>query len=57
LQRCVDLATMVFGGPGPSPATEAQRFVQSMVPAETLAAGMALAQAAIAADVLAMARR
>src|SRR5690606_19572258 len=57
LQRCVDLATMIFGGSGSSPATEAQRYVQGMVPAEALAAGMALAQAAIAAEVLATARR
>lgn len=52
LQRAVDLATMIHGGPGPSLQIEAQRLVKGALSAETLEAGLAYAREAVAAAVL-----
>lgn len=52
LIKVVDLATMIFGGPGPSPQIDLQRFVLSKIPTKALEFAMDTARTWIAEDVL-----
>jgi len=52
LKEAVDLVTMMYGGPGPSPQLEIQRFVETKLPAAATELGLAYARTAIASDLL-----
>ena len=56
LKRAADLVTMVFGGSGPSPQVELQRFVRSAIPMEAFEAGLEYTRRAIALHLLAQAK-
>jgi acyl-CoA dehydrogenase len=53
LNRVTDLATLVYGGPGPSPQIEIQRYVHSAVPPEAIQLGLEFARNTIASQLLA----
>jgi alkylation response protein AidB-like acyl-CoA dehydrogenase len=53
LTKAMDLATGIFGGPGPSPQTDIRRFIRSMLPMDALGIAMDSARIVIAKDVLA----
>jgi len=53
LKEVADLATLIYGGVGPSPEVEIHRFVHSTVPMETLEAGLESARTMVAANLLA----
>jgi alkylation response protein AidB-like acyl-CoA dehydrogenase len=53
LNKTVDLATMIFGGPGPSPQIDIRRFVRGMLPTDALGIAMDSARIIIAENVLA----
>jgi acyl-CoA dehydrogenase len=53
LERATDLATMIYGGPGPAPEVEIHRYVRASIPPDVLASGLEHARAIIAADLLA----
>ena len=53
LKKVTDLATLVYGGPGPSPEVEIHRYVRSAVPLDALEWGLEGARRTIAASLLA----
>ena len=53
LKKVTDLATLVYGGPGPSPEVEIHRYVRSAVPFDALEWGLEGARRTIAACLLA----
>jgi acyl-CoA dehydrogenase len=53
LSEAAHLMTMIYGGPGPSPQIEVQRYVRSAIPMEALEFGLDCARMVIAAELLA----
>lgn len=52
LQKAVDLITMIYGGPGPSPEIEIHRLVRSVIPNEALQNAIDSARMTVANEVL-----
>ena len=54
LKKATDMATLVYGGPGPSEQIDIKRYVHAVVPMEALEHGLESARAVIASQLLAV---